>query len=112
MSATAFIGHHYGEVKWVRNYVGPIDPLQKYYDNRGRKSDINAYLRANYDITTGLSAFADMQLRHIRYTIRGASDNWDWNTEAPAKLDVCRHWNFFNPKLGLNYISGAHRAFA
>ena len=111
-AVTDFDGHHFGQVKWVRNYVGPIDPLQKYYDNRGRKFDSNVFLRANYEIDSRFSAFADLQYRHIHYTIKGESDNWDWNTEAPANLDVNRRWNFFNPKLGVNFTSGPHRGFA
>ncbi len=107
-----FDGHHYGRVKWVRNYVGPIDPLQKYYDNHGRKFDSNVYLRANYDIDRHFSVFADLQYRHIHYTITGMSDNWDWNTSSLAMLDVERRWDFFNPKVGVNYTSGAHRGFA
>lgn len=107
-----FDGHHYGRVKWVRNYVGPIDPLQKYYDNHGRKFDSNIYLRANYDIDRHFSVFADLQYRHIHYTITGMSDNWDWNTSSLAMLDVERRWDFFNPKVGVNYTSGAHRGFA
>lgn len=107
-----FDGHHYGRVKWVRNYVGPIDPLQKYYDNHGRKFDSNVYLRANYDIDRYFSVFADLQYRHIHYTITGMSDNWDWNTSSLAMLDVERRWDFFNPKVGVNYTSGEHRGFA
>ncbi len=110
--ANHFNGHHFGQVAWVRNYVGDIDPLQRYYDNTGRKFDSNVYLRANYDISDNLSAFADMQYRHIHYTIDGSSDNFDYNINAPAVLDVDRRWDFFNPKLGLNYINGAHRVFA
>lgn len=106
-----FDGHHFGRIKWVRNYVGPIDPLQKYYDNHGRKFDANIYLRANYDINRLFSAFADLQYRHIHYTIFGQSDNWDWNTSSPAQLDVDRRWDFFNPKLGINFSSGQHRGF-
>lgn len=108
---TTFSGHHFGQVKWVRNYVGPIDPLQKYYDNRGRKQDASIYVRANCRMGRTLSAYADLQYRHIHYTIRGASDNWDWSTSAPARLGVDRRWNFFNPKLGIDYSSGPHRAF-
>lgn len=107
-----FDGHHYGRVKWVRNYVGPIDPLQKYYDNHGRKFDSNVYLRANYDIDRHFSVFADLQYRHIHYTITGMSDNWDWNTSSLAILDVERRWDFFNPKVGVNCTSGVHRGFA
>lgn len=106
-----FHGHHFGCLAWVRNYVGPIDPLQKYYDNTGKKLDGNIYLRGNYDISRMFSAFADLQYRGIRYTISGHSDNWDWNTASMAMLDVRRSWHFFNPKLGVNFSNGPHRAF-
>lgn len=111
-AANNFKGNHFGQVAWVRNYVGPINPLQEYYRNTGRKFDGNVYLRANYDINNQWSAFADLQYRYIHYTIDGISDNWDWNAGAMSPLDVDRHWNFFNPKVGINYTSGVHRAFA
>jgi iron complex outermembrane receptor protein len=111
-AVTDFDGRHFGQVQWVRNYIGSIDPLQNYYDNTGRKFDANVYLRANYDITSGLSAFADMQYRHIKYTITGLSDNYDYNISGPAVLDINQRWDFFNPKLGLNYVNGGHRAYA
>lgn len=107
-----FHGHHFGRVQWVRNYDGPINPLQKYYDNTGKKLDGNIYARATFDILPGFSAFGDLQYRGIHYTIDGCSDNWDWNTNAMARLDVNETWNFFNPKIGLNYTRGNHRAFA
>ena len=105
-------GNHFGRIKWVRNYVGPIDPLQQYYNNVGRKFDFNIYGRADVSVCRGLNAYADLQYRHLRYTIRGVSDNFDWNTDDMAALDVYRNYNFFNPKAGLTYISGPHRAFA
>ncbi|MCM1022228.1 MAG: TonB-dependent receptor [Muribaculum sp.] len=110
--ANYFHGRHFGRIAWVRNYVGPINPLQEYYLNIGKKFDSNIYARANYDINSHFSAFADLQYRHIHYTIDGQSDNFDWNTESPMALDINRHWNFFNPKAGINYINGRHKAFA
>ncbi|MDE7396332.1 MAG: TonB-dependent receptor plug domain-containing protein [Muribaculum sp.] len=111
-AANWFYGCHFGQVAWVRNYVGDINPLQRYYDNKGRKFDSNLYSRADWDIVDGLTAYGDVQVRHINYTIRGISDNFDYTTDAPAILDVDRHWTFFNPKLGLNYTTGAHRVYA
>ena len=111
-AANYFHGNHYGEVAWVRNYMGPIDPLQRYYDNDGDKFDSNIYARANYDINNHLAVFADLQYRHIHYTIDGCSDNFDWNTGNMALLDIDRRWDFFNPKVGVNYVLGNHRAFA
>ena len=105
-------GKHFGRIKWVRNYVGPINPLQEYYDNTGRKFDYNIFARADYSILRELSAYADLQYRHIHYTIRGVSDNYDWNTEDMAALNVHEDYNFFNPKVGLTYRKGPHRAFA
>lgn len=104
-------GNHFGQVAWVRNFVGELDPLQQYYYNVGRKFDTNVYGRADIDIWNGLTGYADLQFRHIRYTIKGASDNYDWNTEAPARLNVLRNYNFFNPKAGLTYTKGAHRGY-
>lgn len=116
-------GWHFGNVAWVRNYIGDINPLQEYYRNIGRKFDSNIYARADVEITKGLSAYADLQFRHIHYTIEGRSDNYldydvrpdgviDWSAGHPVQLNIHRDWNFFNPKAGLTYINGAHRAFA
>ncbi len=111
-AANWFRGRHFGKIKWVRNYIGPIDPLQLYYDNIGRKFDSNVFLRADYDLPLNLSVYGDLQYRHIRYTIKGASDNYDWNTSDMASLNLLRNWDFFNPKLGVAYNSGNHRAYA
>ncbi len=107
-----FRGGHFGQIQWVRNYVGPINPLQQYYDNTGRKFDSNVFVRGDYEFGSGFSAYADLQYRHIDYTIRGLSDNYDWNINGLAMLDVARHWDFFNPKVGLSYNRDGHRAYA
>lgn len=111
-AANWFMGRHFGQIKWVRNIVGAIDPLQEYYRNSGRKFDSNFFLRGDYEFGPGFSAYADLQYRHIDYTIRGVSDNYDWNIGGMAPLDVKRNWNFFNPKVGLTWNRGGHRAYA
>lgn len=105
-------GKHFGKVKWVRNYIGDIDPLQEYYSNTGRKFDANMFVRGDYSFGEGFATYADLQYRHINYTIRGVSDNYDWNTEGMAILDILRKWDFFNPKVGVSYNNGGHRAYA
>lgn len=104
-------GVHFGNISWVRNFVGDLDPLQEYYNNIGRKFDFNVYARADVNLGQGFNAYADLQYRHIRYTIKGVSDNYDWNIEGPAQLDVYRNYNFFNPKAGISYVRNAHRAY-
>lgn len=105
-------GIHFGQVKWVRNFIGDINPLQQYYRNYGRKFDSNIFVRADYSFLNDFSAYADLQYRHIHYSISGISDNFDWNTGDMARLDIHRDWNFFNPKLGLAYNHDGHRAYA
>ncbi len=111
-AANSYQGDHYGQVAWVRNYIGSLNPLQKYYDNTGRKSDANIYTRADYGWNNGLSAFVDLQYRYIHYKIDGASDTYDYNIGAPQQLAVHRLWSFFNPKVGVNYQHGGNRWFA
>ncbi|MDE6057591.1 MAG: TonB-dependent receptor [Muribaculaceae bacterium] len=105
-------GNHFGKVKWVRNFMGAIDPLQEYYSNTGRKFDSNVFVRGDYSFGAGFSAYLDLQYRHIDYSIRGVSDNYDWNTGGMGQLDLKRKWDFFNPKLGVSYNNGSHRAYA
>lgn len=105
-------GIHFGQVKWVRNFIGEIDPLQQYYSNYGHKFDSNFFLRGDYDFLKDFSAYADLQFRHIHYSINGISDNFDWNTGDMARLDINRDWNFFNPKLGIAFNHDGHRAYA
>lgn len=112
-AVTNFRGKHFGQIKWVRNYVGPIDPLQPYYNNLGKKFDANIYARANVSISRLFSAFGDLQYRHINYNIDGVSDNFDYNTNAMSVLDIHKKWDFFNPKVGVNFTDNYHhRAFA
>ncbi len=106
---------HYGNVIWVENYTSVLSPDHEYYRNNGRKTDYNVYIKGNYVITGGLSAFADLQYRHIGYRITGDNDKWDWTAdpERLQRLDIDEPFDFFNPKAGLNWQIGSHhRAYA
>lgn len=96
---------HYGRVIWVENYTNQLDPDHEYYRNKGKKNDFNIYLRGNYVIWRGLSAYADFQYRHIGYTITGNNDKWDWTAspEHMQVLNIDEKFDFFNPKVGLNW---------
>ncbi len=111
-AANNYRGHHFGEVDWVRNYIGPIDPLQRFYNNFSSKFDFNIYGRANISLSRMFSVFADMQYRHINYRLNGSNSNFDYNIDAMQPLDYHERYNFFNPKIGANYTNGIHRLFA
>ena len=106
---------HYGKVLWVENYIGTLNPDHEYYRNTGEKTDANLYAKANYDLTHGLSVYADLQYRYINYKIKGDNDKWDW-TADPAhlqRLDINEDFSFFNPKAGLFWqITPDHSAYA
>jgi iron complex outermembrane receptor protein len=104
-------GDHFGQIAWVRNYVGSIDPLQEYYRNTGEKFDGNIYARANVDLSAGFSAYGDLQYRHIDYRITGENDTYDYNTGAMQALNFHEVYNFFNPKVGFNWQRDGHRAY-
>ncbi len=110
-----YSNNHYGQVIWVENYLGTLDPNHEYYRNKGKKTEFNIYWKNNYTIWNGLSAYVDLQYRHINYTIKGVNDKWDW-TASPEHmqiLDVDENFNFFNPKVGLNWqINQQNRVYA
>lgn len=106
---------HYGKVIWVKNYTEQLDPEHEYYRNKGGKTDGNIYLKANYQLTGGLSAYADLQYRYIHYTIDGDNDKWDYTAtpEHLQRLDIRENFSFFNPKAGLFWqINPNHSAYA
>ena len=113
--ANHYTNDHFGQVLWVKNYIGTLAPDHEYYRNTGKKTEANIYAKANYQIVGGLHAYADMQYRYIKYTIDGTNDKWDW-TASPERhqlLNVNDHFNFFNPKAGLFWqINANHSAYA
>ena len=115
VSLNTYGNDHYGQVIWVENYIGTLEPDHEYYRNKGKKTDFNIYWKNNYTIWEGLSAYLDLQFRHINYKIEGDNDKWDW-TASPEHLqvlDVDENFSFFNPKAGLNWqIDSKNRIYA
>ena len=64
--------------------------------------DGNVYGKVNWEFVKGLSAFADLQYRHVGIKMTGPSDAWDDNNKQIV-FNLDQKFNFFNPKFGLNY---------
>lgn len=101
-------GWHFGNIAWIKNYVGTLLPNQEYYRNKAKKTDANIYARTNIDLFAGLNAFVDLQYRHINYTIDGNNDKYDYNNSTMQNLAIDDNFNFFNPKAGLNWKFAEH----
>ena len=119
-----FDASHLGHVMWIGTpyykdkQLGKImqvlpgqEPNFKYYGNDSKKTDGNLYAKVNWEFARGLSAFADVQYRHVNCQMDGISDEWDDNGQI--RYDLNRNFDFFNPKAGLNYaIDRHHRVYA
>lgn len=117
-SANYYVNDHSGKVIWIKNYIGQLDPDHEYYSNKGKKGDGNIYAKANYEVGGGVSLFADLQYRYIRYTIHGYNDKWNWQAKPAQlqRLDIDEDFSFFNPKAGafwqINRNNTAYASFA
>ena len=88
-------GDHFGEVIWAEVNAVPKD--HQYYFNNGDKRDFNIFLKTNYWILEKLSAFVDLQYRHVSYDASGKESKQN-------DFDVNASFDFFNPKVGLTYL--------
>ena len=91
-----YLGRHFGEVVWAQ-YGNPNDLIPRYYNNQANKSDANIYMKSTIRPTDQLTAFVDLQYRRVNYDFLG----FDKSTEV--KQQVYTSFEFFNPKVGLNY---------
>ncbi len=96
-------GDHFGDVVWAE-FAGNTDVENQYYDNNAFKTDFNTYLKAKYNITDDLSAFADAQIRHITYEFLGKDRQpAQGGGQEVVNVQQTDRLTFFNPKAGLNY---------
>lgn len=98
-------GNHFGEVIWMR-FAGDTNIGDRYYQNDGIKSDVNAYAKASYRLSDRLEAFGDLQVRRIGYSVDGLGSSRE-------TIDQDVDYTFVNPKAGLSYqLSEGSRVYA
>jgi len=97
-------GDHFGTVIWAR-YPGESEIRHHWYDNTGKKTDWNTYLKGMLQASEKISVFADLQIRGIDYGIDGIDDDL-------RDLTQVHEYFFFNPKAGLNLqLNDQQRAY-
>ena len=111
--ANRYYGDHFGQVLWVKEYLGDLHPNHEYYRNNGAKNDANIYVRADYRPIGRVNIYADIQYRHIDYRIDGHNDKWDNATGTNQQLAIDEKFDFVNPKAGISWIPNKkNRVFA
>jgi iron complex outermembrane recepter protein len=88
-------GDHFGEIIWSQ-YASNSNIREHYYDNYGRKSDLNLYSKTNYQATKNLNLFVDLQVRMIDYHTKGIDND-------RSAIKTGGNYQFFNPKFGATY---------
>jgi iron complex outermembrane receptor protein len=84
-------GSHFGKVIWAR-YASKSELGDRYYDDAAKKADGNIFAKANYQVSSQLSLYGDLQLRNVHYKANSSETGL-----------VNDNFNFFNPKAGLNF---------
>lgn len=128
LSAQYFAGNHFGYL----TYADP-DAMQvlmcintpifdengnlhyRYYNSDAAKLDASGFVKASYAFNDAWSVFGDLQYRHVDYRTDGYNDKYyvdDNGVPQKHMLDVNVHYDFFNPKAGVNFQRGGHRAYA
>ena len=111
-------GSQFGHIVWTKPGVvttvptpASLSPDFEYYRNNSRKTDFNVYGKGTYLLTHGLSAFLDLQYRHVRYMLQNPTVMYGANADGRWVVD--NSYDFFNPKAGLNYdITPQHKLYA
>lgn len=103
-------GDHFGLVNWVKEPQKVLYPGYEYYRNNSKKTDGNVYGKVNWNFWQGMSAFVDLQYRHVNYKMQDPSDYYIANRSSEYVLN--ENFDFFNPKFGINYdITDNHKVY-
>ena len=92
-----FDGSHWGEVIWTKDSAGfDVQPFE-WYRYKGNKTDATTYAKADWDVSSRLNLYADMQMRVVDYRLKGTADDL-------FDMDYRALYPFFNPKAGANLL--------
>ncbi|HMH24734.1 MAG TPA: TonB-dependent receptor [Puia sp.] len=93
-------GKHFGNVIWSQ--IGNIPKDYEYYNVPAHKTDFNIYAKWQQQLSTHLTAFADLQYRRVGYDLDGFDD---------TALSIKKSYDFFNPKAGLTWSGHEWQAY-
>ena len=110
-SYNKYEGEHFGEYLWNAGSNEVSNFKERFYSDYGDKSEINFYAKLDYYLSKNLSIYGDLQYRNINYNaiITPYSVISGYVEQGYDKID--KKFNFFNPKIGLNYNHNENNQF-
>ncbi len=107
-----YIGDHFGEIIWAQ-YAGPTAIRDRYYENRGFKTDANAFARGTWDFSAKFSGYLDLQARTVDYRYGNFALDGPGVDNDQRLIEGEANYLFFNPKAGLTWqIAHRQQAYA
>ena len=113
-----FSCNHWGYVTYIGSQALEQKYLSngkyKYYDSDADKYDYSGFLKATYSFLDHWNVFADLQYRYVKYKTDGLNDRFvkKDGKYVNQELNINDNFNFFNPKAGVSYTNGGHKAYA
>lgn len=101
-----------GNEELSRKYLA--DGAYRYYDSGARKNDMSLFLKVTMHLNQRFDVFADAQYRYVSFMTGGINDRFYENgdgTFSNQRLDIDRKYDFVNPKIGMSYHVGGHKAY-
>lgn len=98
----AYDGKHYGQVKWAA-VQGAVPANYRWYNLTAYKRDFSVYNKWIQQWGSHWQTFADLQFRHVSYTIHGFRNN--------PGLEIGENYSFVNPKVGMTYSNKNWQAY-
>ena len=95
-SYSNYIGDHFGEVIWARNFDDNYTIRDRYYEGNGKKNDLSEFVKASYLLNSHIELYGDFQIRKVSYETSGLTSDLE-------NMLINENYNFFNPKIGLSY---------
>ena len=118
INVQGFDADHWGRLTYIANPELEAAIMNNgrydYYRSRSCKNDMTTFIKAAYNITSHLSAFADLQYRYLVWEAKGNNDKFISNGDGTYRnqlVDVNKTYHFLNPKLGLSYTRQHHSAY-
>ena len=127
VSVQQFRGNHFGYLTYANEALELFRMINTpafddkgrlhfpYYDSDASKLDASGFVKASIALSPSWSIFGDLQYRHVDYRTDGYNDKCTTDANGTPQrhiLDVDEHYDFLNPKAGLNFQRGGHRAYA